>query len=358
MGVKNIFKVLIGTIVIIVVSFFVIELMNISTSSMQLNHLTKMSAKQASVLFSQETYKTGADGSGASNIRDVVDANGSEYVSGKFYSSTDPRQIYNDIYNSDEFREWLRNEEAVQKGNWKSLSLIDRAINKPDTLNVRYPQYHPSMSTDYYDKLIEDYGDAMLARLYRDVMMTPLNMGVPYLDQEILTKMFRWNLAELASNCNPNAIKIDDYGNRYVVFNGFRVYADRASIIDLEYKTFDLTQYLDRIQFRNITNIDPDNLYFEFDRDKLGNADDERQRVALVGIKYSVPVAYEGITPIRRAFDYVWSTEVDGLNGSKRTQNQSWSDVTADLTSGGFDGTDGLSGVLPVPGKLIYYVIR
>lgn len=362
MSVKSIFKVLIGTIVIIVVSFFIIEMMNMSTSSMQLNHLAKMGARQASVLFSQETYKIRTDSSGnlsgSINMDPVVDSNGVEYISGVFYTSSTPEQIYNDLYTSNDFKDWMKNNPAVSKGNWKSLKLIDRAINNPSSLNVTYPVYNPSMSQAYYESLVRQYSDAMLAKMYKEVMMTPLNMGVPYLDKETLNRMFKWNVGELMSNCNPDNIKEDDSGNRYVMYNGFRVYADRAEITNLEYRTFDLTNTLDRDHFRQLTNIDPDNLAFDFNPEYLGTADDERQRVALVGINYSIPIAYEGITPIRKLFDYVWNTEVDGLGSTPSGVTQSWVDTTANMESGGFDGTAGLGGVLPVPGKLIYYIIR
>ena len=90
-------------------------------------------------------------------------------------------------------------------------------------------------------------------------------------------------------------------------------------------------------------------------------ADDERRYVAVVGIEYSVPMSYEGITPIKRAFEFVWNTEVEGLNGkSQRDVNttQVWSEAVADFESGGFSGNTALEGVLPLPGKLIYFILR
>ena len=73
MSVKTIFKVLIGTIVIIVLSSLTIEMFNISTTGLQVNQISRLSAKQAATLFSQETYKQiGEDGGAvnADNIRD------------------------------------------------------------------------------------------------------------------------------------------------------------------------------------------------------------------------------------------------------------------------------------------------
>lgn len=361
MSVKTIFKALIGTIVIIVVSFLIIEVMNVSMSALQLNQITKMAAKQACVLYSQETYKIRTDGgelAGSINMPNVVDKNGVEYISGKFYDYADADLIYNKLYTSPEFKNWVQNNPAVIKGNWKSLQLIDRALNRPSTLNVTYPTYNPSMSDLYYQGLVDEYSDAMLAKLYKDVKMTPLNMGVPYLDKETLNKMFMWNVGQLLSNCKPDSIVTDDNGNLYTAFSGFRVYSDAAYISELEYKTFDLKDPTDRNYFRQLTNIDTDNIGFEFNAEYLGTADDERERVCIVGIKYTIPIAYEGITPLKRLFNYVWNTEVQGTRGSTGRIGQAWDDHLAYLESGGFDGSTGLHGVLPVPGKLIYYIIR
>ena len=177
--------------------------------------------------------------------------------------------------------------------------------------------------------------------------------------------MFMWNLTQLMSNCKGDSILLDeDTGNRYVAFRGFKVFADSAYITDLEYKTFDLDNPSERLNFHSITNIDPDKIEYEYDKnleDTLGISQEERNKVCLVGVKYAIPITYEGITPIKQVFNYVWNKEVEGMNdGAGRDIYRQWNEHIENLESGGLGGNLGgpTDGVLPVPGKLIYYVIR
>ena len=346
MSVKTIFKVLIGTIVIIVLSSLTIEIFNISTTGLQVNQISRLSAKQAATLFSQETYKqTGGDG-GAVNADNIRDSDGALYITGEFYDYDNATDIYNSMYTSNEFKNWMKSSEAT-KGNWYNLKLIDRALNNPGSLNVPFGS--------------DGYEEAILAQKYKESMMTPSNLGIPYLDKAVLERMFQWNLAQLMSNTNPDNIKRDDNGVSYVAYKGFRIYANLATISRLEYKTFDLKNPGERVEFNRVTNIDPDNINFHFD-DRLsyvqGLGEEERNKVCIVGIEYDIPVAYEGITPIKNIFNFVVSNEVEGINsGSGRAAYNEWLDNTQKLQSGGLRGND-VEGVLPIPGKLIYYIIK
>lgn len=351
LSVKNIFKCLIGTMVVIVVASFTVEIINISTTGLQINRISRLAGKQSCVLFSQETYKQYGSGDsigGSVNQSDVINTNGNIYVEGKFYQSDNPAEIYNSLYTSQNFKDWVQNSEAVKKGNWYNLKLIDKALNHKDTLNVKYGE--------------AGYDEAMTAKLYSSVMMTPSNLGIPYLDNDVVNRMFRWNLAQLFSNCNSKSILVDESGDSYISFSGFRIYADRANISNIEYKTFDLTDGADRIEFNNITNINPDNLGFVYDsnlKNTINSGEDERRRVCLVGINYELPITYSGITPIQNIFNYIWNNEVEGLdNSSGRTTNQQYTTNVETLQSGGLYGNKQEAGVMPIPGKLIYYIIR
>lgn len=362
MSVKLIFKTLIGTIVLMVLTSLVIEMLNISTSALQLNQMAKISCRQSAVLFSQETYKqrdAGSVAGGSVNMDAVKAADGGTYVSGNFYGEgVTPEQIYTKLYTSSAFKTWLSGE-AATKGHWKSLDLIDKALNSPSSLVTTFPS---NINSPSYDSQVEKYTESMLALSYKNVMMTPLNMGVPYLDKEVLNKIFQWNLAQMASDCKSEGIMRDDKNNYYVSYNGFRVYADKAKITNLDYKVYDITNMSDMQEFRKVTHIDPDQLGYD---DSLINylggyaGDDERKRICVVGIEFSVPVAYEGITPIKSIFNFIWNNEVEGLDGNQGQDNHfQWNDATADLVSGGFGQDRTPPGVLPVPGKLIYYVVR
>ena len=331
-----------------VIASLVVEIFNVSTTGLQINQISKMAGKQACTLFSQESYKTyGTSGGGTIGMNNVVDSTGALYVEGNFYEGDTAQEIYTNLYTSDNFKNWLQGE-AAQKGNWYNIKLIDRALNRPDSLNIKFGEY--------------GYDEAMVAKLYKEVMMTPSNLGVPYLDIDTVNKMFKWNLAQLFSNCNSESILVDDDGNSYISFRGFRIYANLASITNLESKTFDLTDSADRMEFNNLTNINPDNLGFMYDSNlatTINSREDERKRVCVVGINYDIPIAYEGITPIKNIFNYIWNTEVDGINGdSGRTSYEQWLDRAETLSSGGLHGNTVASDVLPIPGKLIYYIIR
>lgn len=348
MEVKTIFKTLIGTVVVIVVMSVISEYFNVSTTGLQIGQITKIACKQACELFSQETYKeydseSGNGGSIAMN--DVYDCNGNEYISGDFYGSTDPSQIYKNLYTSDDFKAWLKTD-AVVDGDWTNLKLIDLALNHADSLDLN------SESTEY--------NDSMLAIAYKDVMMTPDNMGIPYLDKTTVNRMFQWNLAEILSNCSPSLIKVDENNEQYILYKGFRVYASEAKITNLEYKTYDLSTEDGRKEFQDVTNIDPNNLGFEDLNNKLKSTADERTRVCIVGVQYSIPMVYEGITFLKQLISYAWNQEVSGVSGGSNSTggNQKWNGAKVDFNSGGIYGNDTSEGVLPLPGKLIYYIIR
>lgn len=419
MGVKTIFKTLIGTIVILFVFSAAVELFNVSTTALQINQLSKMAARQAATLFTQETYKEISINdvkAGATAMSDIIDENGAIYISGDFYGSTDSDEIYDKLYKSEEFKNWVLNNPAVQKGNWYNLRLLQQGLFDKNSGNNEI-RIKKGKDIVVYGQASNNEIEKSLARLYIETKMTPANLGIPYLDRGTVTKIFKWNLAQILSNYNPSLIKVDESGKQYVLFKGFRVYADMAEISSLEYKTYDLTNESEREEFINLTHLNPDNLGFKYDensdtvtklqvrpivysgtiRDANGNPKkydlndpidyeqykidtgidpdtlgyitidpglsaggiDERTRVCVVGINYRVPMSYEGITPIKYIFNYIWDSEVEGLKGSYgKDDYQQWNDALVDLESGGFTGGSSANGVLPVPGRLIYYIIK
>ena len=330
MGVKTIFKTLFLTVILMVVAAVVIELYNINTTTLQINRVISTSCKQACRLYSQETYKKYENDSGIINMRDIEDSNGEFYVTGNFYTSDNPETIYNDLYNNNEFIDWATNNEAVKKGKWENLEILVGAFKDGSRAAVG----------------TEDYDKVSLGKMYKDRLITPTNLGIPYLDVETVEKMFRWNLTEMFSNCDSDLIKVDSSGNKYVYYKGFRIYTSNASIKNLEYKTFDLSIQVEREEFEEVTNINPDNLGIDISG-VAGTGEDERSRICVVGVTYSVPMSYEGVSPVKNIFNYIWRTNAGG---------QEWNDMVEDYESGGFD--NGTSGTLPIPGDLIYYIVR
>lgn len=348
MTVKTIFKVLIGTTILIVVSALTIEYFNIATTAMQIRQISNIACEQASILFSQETYKR-RETSGSINMSPVLDGGGNEFVSGKFYNSISADSIYTEIYTSDEFKKWCESSAAI-KGNWESIKIINLALNNSNR------QYNNE--TNYGETDVNK-----LAKSYREVLMTPLNMGIPYLDKTTVDRMFKWNITKILSNCDSDLItpaNESTTGEAYVRFKGFKVFTARARITNLEYKVFNLNDNSERAEFKNITNIDPTNIGFDTDIVTGDLSSDERSRICLVGITYNVPMAYEGITPLKSIIAYVWDTKVKGVNSNTDRSNaieyRFNDNAIGNMTSGGLRGDT--TGVLPVPGQLIYYIVR
>lgn len=371
-SVKTIFKTLIGTIVLITVSSFIVEIFNCMTTGLQINQLTRLACKQSCTLFSQESYKKRVDnesgdsgGTIATNPVRMRTANGGTTVvhNGDFYGSGDAATIYRKLYGpGSDFVSWVENDPAAIKGNWKNVNLIKMGLT--EEARLRGIPFNPN------DNENREYTEAQLALLYADVMMTPLNLGIPYLDKSTVESIFRWNLAELLSNCNPDLIYEDDWGNVCVNFKGFVIYPMDAEIIDINYQVYNLTQPSDRAKFNKETNINPDKLAFgdtvNMDVMSSGGAADERQRICIAGIQYKIPIEYKGITPIAKIYENVWNSEVEGLEGqTPNNPRDSIQPAGNSLVLGGFaseassSSNEGMSaGTLPIPGNLTFYLVR
>lgn len=330
LSVKGIFKTLIGTIVIMIVTTLIIEIFNINTTGMQIRQLTKMAARQSCVLFSQETYKEQSS-TYSNRLPDVVDNTGGQYISGNLYGDQDAETTYRNLYSSGTFEAWC-NSTAVTKGNWQNVKLINMGLNT-------------SLQTGASAEDIE------LSKAYSDMMLTPLNLGIPYLDKDTLNKIFQWNLASLTSNCDSDLIiPADGSAQAFVRYKGFKIYASMASITNLEYIVLDLEETNDRSRFHELTNIDPDDLGFSD-----AATEDERRRVCLVAIEYSIPMSYEGITPLANILNFASTYGVEGIDGANNSPTGIGFDEhnMATLESGGT-----AIGSTPSSGKLLYYVIR
>lgn len=374
LSVKGIFRTLVGTIVLLAVISLVIEMINLQISSIQLTQMSKIACRQSAVLLSQETYKERAgagehglgSAAGSTFMEDVEAIDGTNYVSGRYYTGLDAESIYNGMYtNSGEFQAWLKLPQIASK--WDSIELMAWGLLGKNNLGEEGTVSMPS-SMDPGE--LTKYSRYITAQSYKEVMMTPLNMGVPYLDKTTLENIFKWNLASIASDCNPDNIRQDENGKYCIYYNGFRVYADQATIENLEYRTYDVSDSAKKAEFQHETGINPEQLGFAGGVD-LGSTigEDERKNICIVGITYNVPIAFEGVTPIRNIFDFIWDNEVEGWEvqetgaggGYNRAPQQSWDDTTATLQTGGFNGhadTNAAAGVLPVPGRLIYYIVR
>ena len=88
MSVKGIFTAIIGTMATIIVTCVVLEMFNAFLAVTELNLVYRTAVRQACVMFTRETYKTGKNGK--SNVDGVG-------VSGTFYFG-DPNTVYDELY--------------------------------------------------------------------------------------------------------------------------------------------------------------------------------------------------------------------------------------------------------------------
>lgn len=338
MGVKLIFKTILYTIIGIVGIGLTIEFINVAVNSPQISALTKISVREACDFFGQETYKR--EDVSFVGVEDLKDSDGNLFISGNFYgetsinpSNTSTERIYNNLYlNNNKLLNWY-DSNNMANGRWKELDAIigrlrESAVN-PNTL------------------------ESMVGQIYKEGYMTPLNLGITYLDKDTVEKIAKWNLASILST-GKKEVRLGNNGDKYVRFRGFKVYIDTLHITDIDYKIYDLSKSADASEFERLTNISINGLNFS----DTGGAE-AAKRVCIAGVSYKVEVAYEGITPIKNITEYIWNTSVEGLEQDEYDNKTAGMEFDTSqrgtLEAGGFGGT---ANGLPVPGRLIYYIIR
>lgn len=381
--VRNIFIMLIGTIVLIVVSSLFIEMVNVSLSGVRIQSDARLACKKAMSLFTQESYKArdsaSGDLGGSINPKPIKAADGTEYVSGKFYAGETVEEIYADIYDvshgNTDFADWANK----LAGNWQSIDLLNRYINNIGSFHVKeMPDYEDYLKKYSYDidKADEEFNDDLnqyteylTAKSYVDTYVTPLNFGVPYMDYETLDKIFKWNLSAMLANYDATSpdggksIVYDEDGNLCIERNGFRIYANQARIIEssIKYEVFNLDDTIQRHKFENLTHLSSDNLGFTSDTGDfiyLGNSSDERRHICVLTLEYSIPMTYVGITPLKSIFESVWTNEVEGYHSDVDVDlpDQYFEYSKSSMMGGGFHGD--ADGIMPVPGQIVFYLVR
>lgn len=381
--VATIFKVLIGTIVTIVVASVLIEMFNINTSGLMINQYAKLAAKQSAQLFTQETYRNQAEHgtAGAINNSTILAADGSVYSSytdggttvqfNNFYNGSTEEEIWKSMYDSSApgadsyFNEALtamRNalntgastspgyiEAEAQLGNFigspGAASRVARAFPEFDSLYIMASNnaYSVNLTEAELWALKEtnskkvQYNNNKRAESYRDEMFTPINLGIPYMDKNVTSRMLKWHLTQLLSNCNSGAIVKNTEGYAgytatndgdpdpyayYVNFKGFAVFTRAAEITGYKFYALDLNSVAAKNTLNSMVHINGDSLqYNELTSYNIGNDADSNDKASnnvvwVVEIKYEVPVTYIGITPIKNIFNYVFSHGVKGYKDS------------------------------------------
>lgn len=331
---STVFKILIGTVIVLAVSTLFIELANVQLASSMLTEVTGKSVRQACTLFGQETYKR--EDAQHINEENLVSADSAAiYVSGEFYSYGSAQAIYNGLYAYNTgFRLWLKD----HSGYWSSMDAMANAMDSTIALGA----------------------DSQIGEIYKENMMTPLNLGITYLDEGTVEKIARWNLTSLLLNGVQDTSGAyvnmhQDADGVYVSYKGYKVYTSQLDITSIDYEVVDLTTTAGRNKYEEYSHMSADTILAN-----MGSSVDERKYVCFASVKYSVPVHYEGITPIKKVAEYFWNYEVTGFTygtnsaGVNNDAGKTFNIGKGTLSGGGFTGNANLL----VPGTVIYFVTR
>jgi hypothetical protein len=348
--VQGIFKILIGTIATIVIVSIIIEYINVVTASMEIQSMVRMSVRQAAVYFQEETYMR----DDASNINnyELRDSTGNVVavagVDGRFYTGSNKSQVWNSLYGTALFSDWY-NTTAGVRGTWNNLDIMMDNWTSVENASVA-----------------DDNTRARITEFYIASNMTPLNMGITYLDRDTLERISRWNATAILSNSiinddggYTNIIRDAKYAGAgrdyYVKYKGFDVFATSLRITGIDYRVFNVNDAAQRLEFQRYTNINAANIVGYMD-----GAGDDRRNICVAGINYFIEASYNGVTPLKNIIGYINGKRVVGMNSNEADRDTGVAIETTNISGvggGGFEGNI-LGGAAPINGRLVYYVVR
>lgn len=330
-GIKSIFKILIGFTFFVTVGMFLIEVYNLLIASELLKSTAHTTLERSCDYFAQESYK---NKSGNAYQLSGYGGSADTSLNGQFYYGNDS-QVYDRLYtNSGEFATYVND----FKDKYRKLKVLGKGLGLT------------------HDILFD--GEDAIGSYYRQGLVTPLNIGIAYLDKSTVEKIFKWELVAVLSSGQEDMIITNpaDGSNPYVLYKGFRIYYNSIQLDKPSYKAYDLFNSDDKKKFEELTNIEVDDYML---RARI-NESDERRYIVVANMNYKVRVGYEGITPIRRLFQWVVNTGDDeryDINNPKWSGDTTLSRVGArneDFFGSGlrYDSSVG------VGNKIIYYIVR
>lgn len=347
MSVKGIFKVLIGTVLVMVFGTLIAEYINMYNASSTIARIQKMAASNAAELFAQETYK-----SSNGIVENVYNCDGGVYITSDFYIGSNKEDIWNSIYVNDNFKTFCDNVRVQKGGTWDTLDILDKAIQYKK--NGWYTPFTDGTGISNYRR------NSSVSR-YANGLYTPINAGIPYLDRDVTQRIFRWNLAQLLSNCTSSNIRKDTNGVYYVNYNGFACYAQYATITNISYNVYNLNTEDGKNSFKRLTGLEADRLAYNTPVSTLGIDASERKWVIVASVEYSMPVTYFGVTPLSSIITY-GNRRVAGVDGNTpESGNETFKPNISNLTGGGDSNFSKLSGVNAqslTSGNLVFYIVK
>lgn len=306
-SVATIFKIIVGTIFIIVISSAIVEFFNVTVTATFVRGIVTKSIEKSCDFFAQETYIRDESGSSLDKpvynvVPDIKFKDGSVAVSSSFFgSATTQNSIYEKLYGkSNEFKKFINDNGKY----WENLRRLGYGIANEFGGNS-------VLNVNNIGKL-EDY-DKKAGETYVKTHVTALNSGITYLDRETLGNIARWNMVANFYGGNNDMLhksssSVKGANSRdfdYVMYDGYKIYYNTLKITDIDYKVYDLSTVTGAADFARRTNVGNASYW----TDTVGiDKDDERKCVCVADVKYSVNISYDGVTPIKRIMQYMISS--------------------------------------------------
>lgn len=367
MKVSSIFKVILGTLTIIVVSSLIVEMYNTMTYSSQLKSTVTRTITRACDYFARESYKDNDSIPVVGSIygqseKAVENKSGIGEVvaySSPMFDGNSTQSVYDNLYKSgrsSNFHSFITgtityhgDSTSVRKvtGIWENLDMLAYGLG--------YGSDVSGLSSN----------DKSLGNYYYDSKMSPLNLGIAYIDKDTLERIVKWTAIKNLSSSNPERVIVpigmgkDSLAN-YVKFNGFRIYYNTFKITSITYDVYDISTSNGLKDLSNTINMNLKN-----NVDVLDSENYNLKKVCVANIKYDISVSYHGITPFRKIMEYVFNHEVKGMqkgadtttNNKGYTDNESLSSMNNQNST--IIGSDGkVIWSEPVSGGIKYYIIK
>ena len=346
-SVVSIFKILVGTVVVIVLSSLIIEYLNMILMSTFLRGYITKTIEKSCDLFAQETY-LGEGGGRAVNLQlspikftedTTVHINDDETaVDTDWFSvnnSLNSKTLYNSLYGKDnkEYMSFLT--QVTRNSNIPSTGTYSNKVKVvAEQCTVKRPWVNLVRIKEYLDNQSGTSTNIRIGKTYYNQYVTPLNQGITYIDSTALTKITKWALVNNLSNgmrnqVIPSSAKLQNnqinHIYDYVEYSGYRVYFNTFMVTGITYHIYDLNVKKSREAFAIKTGVGYGNENYwnnELNITSLVNAQDtisrERRYVCVADIDYTMTVAYDGVTPLKRVINFMNNRVVEGaasMNG-------------------------------------------
>ena len=371
-SIKSIFKILILVAIIPVIACAGIEWFNVYSNSYKLKPLINISIDQAAKMFSEESFCLGG------NLEDLFPTlRGKDTpetpearltcIDKLFGGYTAPTDIY----------DYLMNDSPT--------SIKDFAFNTHgdivDENGTRvYNADAPAGIFQNLGLIVDE--TSPIGEVYRENLATPMNLGIPYLNDGTIKVMASWNMAQLLNTDGKSAdlsvsshmkttlqnmiyddgvddddddgIDAADVGaSCFMRWNGYRVYMTDLQV-KVTYELLNMSTSEGGERFEELTHVSRK----VFDSSHLMSGANEKYAV-VAKIHYSVPIAYEGVTPWRKYYQWIFNGAWgEGHKAGGRTGFQNAMQGTA-YTPAAATMTDDLSiRTTSLEGDVIHYIVR